>query len=65
MRKDFTSSKRLAQFHAVACPTSESVGNVIILRPPVTSPTIIAIILCMLVLSHGIIILLLVMMTQT
>ena len=51
MRKDFTSSKRVAQFHAVACPTSESAGKVIILRPPVTSPTIIAIILCILVLS--------------
>ena len=51
MRKDFTSSKRVAQFHAVACPTSESAGNVIILRPPVTSPTIIAIILCILELS--------------
>jgi hypothetical protein len=51
MHKDFTSSKRVAQFHTVACPTSESAGNVIILRPPVTSPTIIAIILCILVLS--------------
>lgn len=51
MRKDLTPSKRVAQFHAVACPTSESAGNVIILRPPITSPTIIAIILCILVLS--------------
>ena len=41
----------MVQSHAVAWPTSESADNIIILRPPVTNSTIIAIILCVLVLA--------------